>query len=103
MGSTCEMRWRRNIKQYPEAKQVDGLLIVRIDAPLFFANVPKVKDDLFKYELRAIESHKRRGSKLRYLIVDLSPVTDIDASAIHWFEVRTSDQPVIRLSYFFVS
>eukprot|EP00884_Botryococcus_braunii_P018792 jgi/Botrbrau1/5597/Bobra.97_2s0023.1 len=74
----------RNVKQYPDAKQVDGLLVVRIDAPLFFANVPKVKDDLYQYERRAEAAHKSRGSQLKYLIVDLSPVTDIDASAVHW-------------------
>ncbi len=77
----------RNVKQYPDAKQVDGLLVVRIDAPLFFANVPKVKDDLYDYERRAEAAHKARGTQLKFLIIDLSPVTDIDASAVHWLEV----------------
>ena len=29
----------RNVKQYPEAQTIPGLLIVRIDAPFYFASV----------------------------------------------------------------
>ena len=37
----------RNVKQYPEARQVDGLLLLlRIDAPLCFANDNLLKDTL---------------------------------------------------------
>lgn len=30
----------RNVKQYSEAQQYPGILTVRIDAPLYYANVP---------------------------------------------------------------
>ena len=30
----------RNVKQYPEAQQYPGILTIRIDAPLYYANVP---------------------------------------------------------------
>jgi MFS superfamily sulfate permease-like transporter len=43
----------RNIRQYPEASQEAGLLLVRLDAPLYFANVQYVRDRLRKYELRS--------------------------------------------------
>lgn len=33
----------RNIKQYAEARQEDHILMVRIDAPLFFANIIPIK------------------------------------------------------------
>ena len=32
----------RNVKQYPEATEVDGMLLLRIDAALYFANVNPV-------------------------------------------------------------
>jgi len=79
---------RRNVKQYPEAQQVDGLLLLRIDAPLYFANVNPVKDALAKYERRAQEAAQKQGSTLHFIIIDLSPVYDVDASAIHFFKVR---------------
>ena len=78
----------RNVKQYPEAQQVDGLLLLRIDAPLYFANVNPVKDALAKYERRAQEAAQKQGSTLHFIIIDLSPVYDVDASAIHFFKVR---------------
>ena len=34
----------RNVKQYPEAEQLDGLLLLRIDAPLYFANINPMRD-----------------------------------------------------------
>lgn len=36
----------RNVKQYPEAKQLEGILIVRVDAPIYFANVTPLRDAL---------------------------------------------------------
>lgn len=34
----------RNIKQYPEAYTYNGIVIVRIDAPIYFANTSYIKD-----------------------------------------------------------
>lgn len=36
----------RNVKQYPEATQVDGMLLMRIDSPIYFANVATIRDAL---------------------------------------------------------
>ena len=40
----------RDAKQYPEARSVPGVLIFRVHAPIYFANVEYVKDKLRKYE-----------------------------------------------------
>ena len=66
---------------------MDGLLLLRIDAPLYFANVNPVKDALAKYERRAQETAAKQGQTLHFIIIDLSPVYDVDASAIHFFKV----------------
>ena len=66
---------------------MDGLLLLRIDAPLYFANVNPVKDALAKYERRAQETAAKQGQTLQFIIIDLSPVYDVDASAIHFFKV----------------
>jgi sulfate transporter 4 len=34
----------RNMKQYPEAYTYNGIVIVRIDAPIYFANISYIKD-----------------------------------------------------------
>lgn len=36
----------RNIKQYPEAMEQDGMLLVRIDSPIYFANVAPIQKSL---------------------------------------------------------
>ncbi|KAK9819516.1 hypothetical protein WJX74_003191 [Apatococcus lobatus] len=76
----------RNVKQYPEAKQIDGLLVMRIDSPIYFANVIPVREAIAKYQRRTIAALVPRGIALRYIIIDMSPVTDIDASAVHWLK-----------------
>ena len=40
----------RNIKQYPNAERYDGLVIVRLDGPLFFANAQNIRDKVRKYK-----------------------------------------------------
>jgi sulfate transporter 4 len=76
----------RNVKQYPEATRIPGLVLARVDAPLFFANVAPVAEALRKYEARAEAEAAAGGDTepVRWVIVDLSPVTDLDATAVHW-------------------
>lgn len=40
-----------------------------------------------KYQKRAEAQMAAKGGKLLFIIVDLSPVTDIDASAVHFLMV----------------
>ncbi len=77
----------RNIKMHPEATELEGILMLRIDAPLFFANVESVKYAIRKNENKYV----RRGRTFEFVIVDLSPVTDIDASAVHFLKVSSLD------------
>lgn len=65
----------RNTKQYPEAERYDGILLCRIDAPIYFANTLHIREKLNKYE--------RRTKNCRYVIVDMSPVSHIDTSGLH--------------------
>ena len=61
----------RNVKQYGDAEQAPGVLVLRIDAPIYFANVAYVKDRLRKYELR---SHSLYGVPLSFVVLELGPV-----------------------------
>ncbi|GBG73715.1 hypothetical protein CBR_g17056 [Chara braunii] len=49
----------RNVEQYPDAKCNRGIVIVRIDAPIFFANIPFLKDCLQRYELHAVTALRK--------------------------------------------
>ena len=67
---------------YPEATEVDGILMMRIDAPLFFANVESVKLAIRRFET----AYEARGRRFEFVVLDLSPVVDVDASAIHFLK-----------------
>ncbi|CAN0837014.1 Sulfate transporter 4.1, chloroplastic [Linum grandiflorum] len=74
----------RNIQQYPEAYTYHGIVIVRIDAPIYFANTSFIKDRLREYEVSA-DTSGRRGpevERIYFVILEMSPVTYIDSSGI---------------------
>jgi len=74
----------RNIKQYPEARTIPGILVVRIDAPFYFASVHTIRDMFLRYSKRADAEAAAAGTRLQYIVVDLSSVAEIDATAVHY-------------------
>ncbi|KAM3230430.1 hypothetical protein ACQJBY_060923 [Aegilops geniculata] len=76
-----------NLEQYPEATKVPGVMIVRVDSAIYFTNSNYVKERILRW-LRDEEEQqqKLKLSKTESLIVELSPVTDIDTSGIHALE-----------------
>lgn len=74
----------RNVKQYPDAERYDGIVMVRIDAPIYFANTDNVRAKLHKYERVAEQKLKERGAgEVKYIVLELSPVSHVDTSALH--------------------
>jgi sulfate transporter 4 len=73
----------RNIKQYPETERYDGIVMVRIDAPIYFANVQNVRDKIRKYRLAAAADLAERNGDVKYIILEMAPVSHIDTSALH--------------------
>lgn len=65
----------RKIERNPQAEELQGVLAVRIDGPLFFANAAYLRA-----ELRAQE--KKVVGALRKLIIDASAISGLDASAM---------------------
>ncbi|KAJ4807615.1 sulfate transporter 1 [Rhynchospora pubera] len=73
----------RNILQYPEAYTYNGIVVVRIDAPIYFANISYIKDRLREYELNASSAHRGPDvARIYFVILEMSPVTHIDSSAV---------------------
>ncbi|KAL0456687.1 UNVERIFIED_CONTAM: Sulfate transporter 4.1, chloroplastic [Sesamum latifolium] len=74
----------RNIQQYPEAYTYNGIVIVRIDAPIYFANISYIKDRLREYEIES-DGSTRRGpevTRVHFVIIEMAPTTYIDSSAV---------------------
>lgn len=77
----------RNIQQYPEASKVPGIVIVRVDSAVYFSNSNYVKERILRWLRDEEEELKNKNlPRIEYLIVEMSPVTDIDTSGIHAFQ-----------------
>jgi high affinity sulfate transporter 1 len=62
-----------DVRSYPEAERLPGLVIYRFDAPLFFANAKTFRD-----KVRALA---RAEPKPRWIVVAAEPITDVDTTA----------------------
>jgi MFS superfamily sulfate permease-like transporter len=67
-----------DVRSYPDARQVDGLVVLRFDAPLFFANARA-----FREEVRSLASAEPRP---RWIVVAAEPITDVDTTASDMLE-----------------
>ncbi|KAI7741020.1 LOW QUALITY PROTEIN: hypothetical protein M8C21_006013 [Ambrosia artemisiifolia] len=75
----------RNIEQYPGATRVPGVLIIRVDSAIYFSNSNYIKERILRWLTDEEETFKDHP-RVECLIVDMSPVTDIDTSGIHALE-----------------
>ena len=74
LGRVSGMKGYHDLKRYPDARRVPGLLLFRWDAPLFFANA-----ELFHQ--RVLEAVARSPTPVKRLIVAAEPVTSIDVTS----------------------
>lgn len=63
----------RNVLRYPEAERTPGVVIVRLDAPLFFANATYLTGQV----RRLVEEESPRA-----VVIDAGAVHDVDVSAL---------------------
>ena len=63
-----------DLTRYPQARQVDGLILFRWDAPLFFANA-----ETFREQVEAAVA--AAATPTRWVVVAAEPVTEIDMTA----------------------
>jgi MFS superfamily sulfate permease-like transporter len=67
-----------DVRSYPNAKLIEGLVVFRFDAPLFFANARA-----FRQQIRELAS----GEPLpRWIVVAAEPITDVDTTAADMLE-----------------
>lgn len=68
----------RNLDRHPEASVYEETVIIRIDAPLYFANMERLEEQ--------IENAASARPNLSWIVLDFSGVADIDAVAVQTFE-----------------
>jgi high affinity sulfate transporter 1 len=74
LGRVQGVRGYHDIRRYPDARRIPGLVLFRWDAPLFFANA-----ELFHQ--RVLEAIAKSPTPVRRIIVTAEPVTSIDVTS----------------------
>jgi high affinity sulfate transporter 1 len=74
LGKPAAIDGYHDITRYPEAAQIPGLLMLRWDAPLFFANA-----NIFRQKVRTLVAQAQ--PKPVWIVVAAEPVTDVDTTA----------------------
>ncbi len=74
LGRVEGLKGYHDVTRYPEAVQLDGLVLFRWDAPLFFANA-----ELFREQVEAAISVA--PTPTRWVVVAAEPMTEIDMTA----------------------
>ena len=73
LGKVSGISGHHDTTQYPEAQKLDGAVIYRFDAPLFFANARSFKEQIRKFA--------NSQPKPNWIIVASEPITDVDTTA----------------------
>ncbi len=74
LGYRTEQEDFRDVERYPLAKTFPGIIILRVDARLYFANASFVHNEVI--------ARLNEEPELKHVILDLSGVNDIDAVSI---------------------
>ncbi|GAA4378510.1 SulP family inorganic anion transporter [Agromyces bauzanensis] len=75
LGRVTGLRGYHDLSRYPEGERIPGVLILRFDAPLFFAN-GGIFEDFVRSRVRAA------GPGIHTVVLAAEPITDIDTTAI---------------------
>jgi high affinity sulfate transporter 1 len=75
LGRVSGLRGYHDLSRYPEGERIPGVVIVRFDAPLFFAN-GGIFDDFVRSRVQAA------GPGVHTVILAAEPITGIDTTAL---------------------
>jgi MFS superfamily sulfate permease-like transporter len=78
LGRVPGMPGLHDVRSYPDAERLPGVVVFRFDAPLFFANART-----FRGRIRAIAASTPAP---RWIIVAAEPITDVDTTAADMLE-----------------
>ena len=73
LGRVDKLEGFHDIRSYPEARQLPGLVIYRFDAPLFFANAKTFRDEVARLA--------RADPPPTWIMIAAEPITDVDTTA----------------------
>jgi SulP family sulfate permease len=94
LGRLPETDHYRDIERHPEGLTHPHTIIVRIDASLYFANIPYMKEKLEELEAES-------GKNLEHVIIDAIGINEVDASALHAIQELVEEYKTRNISMIF--
>jgi high affinity sulfate transporter 1 len=73
LGRVTDLEGFHDIRSYPAAERLPGLVIYRFDGPLFFANAKTFRDE--------VRRMARAAPKPAWIVIAAEPMTDVDTTA----------------------
>jgi MFS superfamily sulfate permease-like transporter len=73
LGLVDDMPGYHDVRSYPAARLLPGLVLYRFDAPLFFANAKTFRDE--------VVAIAREDPAPQWIVVAAEPITDVDTTA----------------------
>lgn len=74
LGRVSDLKGYHDITRYPEARQIPGLVLLRWDSPLFFANAEWFHE-------RVLSAIAAAPTPTRWLVIAAEPVTSVDVTS----------------------
>ncbi|XP_021606344.1 sulfate transporter 3.1 isoform X1 [Manihot esculenta] len=90
----------RSVDQYPTANCVPGVLILQIDAPIYFANANYLRERISRWIYEEEDRLKSTGEPtLQYVILDMSAIGSIDTNGLSMLEEveKNTDRKGLKL------
>nr|DAD47924.1 TPA_asm: hypothetical protein HUJ06_017861 [Nelumbo nucifera] len=84
LGNIPNSMTYRSFVQYPVANNIPGIFILRVDAPIYFANANYLRERWIGEEEEKLKSTGE--TSLQYIILDMGCVASIDTSGISMLE-----------------
>ena len=93
LGQIKETAYFRNVKRFDNLVNRPNLLILRLDAPLFFANANYVRDK--------IENHLRQNPNIKDVVISGQSINSIDSTALHVCQDMVNDAKGKGVHFYF--
>ena len=96
LGQVPNTNYYRNVDRFSELVQRDDVLVMRFDAPLFFANSSFFKDKLEQLA-------KQKGDQLQLVVLNAEAISTLDSSAVYMLNDIIKDFRNAGISVFLAS
>ncbi|VFQ63078.1 unnamed protein product [Cuscuta campestris] len=78
LGNIPDTRIYRDVEQYPNAIGAQGILILQLGSPIYFANCNYIRERI----LRWIRDEDSQGRVVEYLLLEFGGITSIDMTGV---------------------